>query len=104
MVRVNTVSDKIDNPNFLNTGHRVDWYFRLLIVTVPCIGYLDDQKRLGAMACDNVSIVENQIRLRLIPIVDSERVLNPYPIPAFPLIRKNLGKRVDNRPVIQSEP
>jgi hypothetical protein len=55
------------------------------------------------MARDNVSLVKNQIRLWLILIVDSEGVLDAYAIPGFPLIRQNLGKRIDNRPVILSD-
>jgi hypothetical protein len=101
---VNAVSDKIDNPNFLDTGHGVHRYFQLLIITERGIGHFDYKERLGGsrMACNNVSIVKNQIRLWLILIVDSERVLDAYAIPGFPLIRQNLGKRIDNRPMIFS--
>jgi hypothetical protein len=49
---------------------------------------------------NNVTIVKNQIRLRLILVVDSERVLNPNTIPGFPLVGQNLSKRIHNRPVI----
>ena len=55
------------------------------------------------MTRDNVSIVKNQIRLRLILVVDSERVLDPYTIPGFPLVRQNLSKRIYNCPVILSD-
>jgi hypothetical protein len=96
---MNAISDKIDNPNFLDTGHRVNRGLRLLIITERGIGHFDYQERLGGsrMARDDVSIVKNQIRLWLILIVDSEGVLDAYAIPGFPLIRQNLGKRLDRR-------
>jgi len=55
-------SDQIDNPNFVDTGHCVDWYFRLLIITERGIGHFDDRNVSDGVR-QNISIVKNQIRL-----------------------------------------
>jgi hypothetical protein len=55
------------------------------------------------MASDNDSIVKDQIRLWLIFIINSKRVLHAHAIPGFSLIRKNLCKRIHNRAVIFSD-
>lgn len=64
---MDAVPDEIRDPNFLDAGHRVNRYFRLQIITERGIGHFDDQKRLGRsrMTRNNISIVKNQIRLRL---------------------------------------
>ena len=68
---MDVVPDEIHDPDFLDAGHRVNRYFRFQIITERGIGHFDDQKSLGRsrVTRDNVSMVKNQIRLRLILLV-----------------------------------